>query len=643
MPAKLRGVVLGEAEAGGAGFALQDDTSGIYIRSSEATVAQLKPGDFIEVEGNSDPGEFAPFVQLKKFRKLGKRPLPEPRSVTFEEMAAGTLDAQWVEISGIVRVCDVPTRNARKARIELATGGGRLLVRVNQPQIKESLVDGRVRLRGVCYYLVNKNRQVVSPLLAIPGGTSIVVEVAPPSDPYAAPVRAANSILQFTPDGSFGHRVHVRGIVTCQQPNGRFWIRDGETGLAVQTFQSTDLIAGDEVDVLGFPVNGDFSPLLEDAAFRVLSRKTPPKPTPIQHAKMALNHDGDLIEFEAVVTERRPFLDGWTYTLQANDGLVVKALLPLNRNQSPPAESRPGSRISVTGICSLVREYRRTGVASTGLAQPDSFQLLLRDPSDFKLIQPPPWWNRQHLMWLLLGIACASAAATGIVMLFARRRLKEQHTHRLMAEAEFSAMLAERNRIAREIHDTLAQGLGAISMHLELVKDHVAKLPSDAASHLEHAHGLVRSKLAEARAAIWDMRAQILENGDLGAALESVLHQLTSGMDLKTEIMISGRRRRFAPMIENNILRIGQEAIANAAKHARAKHISVALDFTERELHLVVRDDGRGFDSSKPSDSTGSFGLVGMRERAEKLRGSLQINSGAQKGTEIKLSVPISE
>jgi signal transduction histidine kinase len=117
---------------------------------------------------------------------------------------------------------------------------------------------------------------------------------------------------------------------------------------------------------------------------------------------------------------------------------------------------------------------------------------------------------------------------------------------------------------------------------------------------------------------------------------------MADGADFQAALEVTGRPRRFAPVIENNLLRVGQEAITNAARHARAKKLNVTLDFGEKLFRLTVRDDGAGFDPAKPPPSSGGFGLVGIKERAAELKGELRIRSEPDKGTEITLTVPLS-
>jgi len=276
-----------------------------------------------------------------------------------------------------------------------------------------------------------------------------------------------------------------------------------------------------------------------------------------------------------------------------------------------------------------------------GIWQPQSFQILLRSPADLVVLTRPPWWTPGHVI-LLLGVALGGLLlVTGVVTLLARRRLHDQERQRTMAEGEFTAILAERNRLAREIHDTLAQGLVATSVQLRLAKKHAANSPESLHQHLDTAQQLVRGSLEEARNSIWNMRSQVLETGDLADALRNILQQMADGTEMKTRFEVTGHARRLAPMLESNLLRAGQEAITNAAKHSQARQIAVRLDFGEKQFRLVVTDDGVGFDPAKPQPGGGGFGLVGMRERAAVLKGELDIRSAPGQGAEVCLSVPL--
>jgi signal transduction histidine kinase len=208
--------------------------------------------------------------------------------------------------------------------------------------------------------------------------------------------------------------------------------------------------------------------------------------------------------------------------------------------------------------------------------------------------------------------------------------------------ARYGAVLQERNRIAREIHDNLAQEILGISVQLEIVARTLGSAPDAARKHLDRARALVRSSVAEARRYVWDLRSQSLDERDLPAALAEMTRRLTAESGVQTQFSVSGTFRPLAPQVENNLLRIGQEAVGNAVRHAQAKTVTVSLDFGAREVRLEVKDDGRGFDAaSYDGGKGGHFGLVGMRERAEQMGGNAEVRSEPGAGTEVTVRVPI--
>jgi len=613
----------------------------VYVLGTTNIFADVHRGDLLEVDGVTDPGEFAPIVRLNSFHKLGTAPIPAPQKVTFEEMIAGSLDGQLVEVSGVVRswAMITDTNEFGLWHMDLAVGGGRLTVSSNHEHPPGVEQDAEVRVQGVCFYQFNARRQVLSPLVFISRDFTVEVEKPAPADPFATPIRSVSTLLQFSPATDYKHRVHVRGIVTHQQPGVLVWLRDNESGLQVQTHQPEKLHPGDDIDVVGYLHYGKEVPVLEDAIFRRRSSGPAPEPVKLNESGQAFDHEEDLISIDALLTEAQPTLDGWAFTFQDND-VTFKAILRKAVNDRVLSNWQPGSRVRVSGICSLISDDSRPVVS--GIYRPRLFQIFLRSTDDLMLIAPPPWWTPSHIIMVFGFVACASLIVAAMVMLAARHRLREQTAQRTMAEAEFAAILAERNRVAREIHDTLAQGLAATSVQLALAKKNVTGASEALGHHLEAAHALVRESLAEARDSIWNMRAHILESRDMAGALREIAKQRCDGTGIETSVEVSGESRRFAPMVENNLLRIGQEAIFNATKYAHAKRITVKLEFGAKEFRLVVRDDGCGFDPTHPPTAAGRFGLTAMRERAGELKGELQVNSNRERGTEIIFTMPLS-
>ncbi|HJQ18990.1 MAG TPA: MEDS domain-containing protein [Gemmatimonadaceae bacterium] len=205
-------------------------------------------------------------------------------------------------------------------------------------------------------------------------------------------------------------------------------------------------------------------------------------------------------------------------------------------------------------------------------------------------------------------------------------------------EARFAAVLEERTRLAREIHDSLLQGVTGIALQLRAT---LPRLRSSAAtSAIEGVVELAESTIRDARRAVWDMRAPALAQKGLASALEEAVRR-TAGR-VKLEFVITGKQRELRPEVEDTLFRIGQEATLNAVKHGKAKRISVSLTYKPRSVTLAITDNGRGFNVDQAFRAySGHWGLLGMRERADRIGAALNIRSAAGRGTVVQLRVPI--
>jgi signal transduction histidine kinase len=206
----------------------------------------------------------------------------------------------------------------------------------------------------------------------------------------------------------------------------------------------------------------------------------------------------------------------------------------------------------------------------------------------------------------------------------------------------FALVLEERARLAREIHDTLAQGFVGISSQLDAVAMCLPDETAPARKYLDMARKMARHSLTEARRSVMDLRASVLEGQDLAAALESSTRLWTAGSGVDVDVDVSGPRTTLTEEAEQQLLRIAQEAVTNALKHAGASRIRVKLDLETRRLFLRIVDNGRGFEQQDAFSSQGGhFGLIGMRERAERLGGELRLASQPGGGTEVEVKVPL--
>ena len=231
----------------------------------------------------------------------------------------------------------------------------------------------------------------------------------------------------------------------------------------------------------------------------------------------------------------------------------------------------------------------------------------------------------------VLGVALLG----GLVWLGFRVRVRQ-------IGSRFALVLEERARLAREIHDTLAQGFVGISSQLDAVAMSMPEDDSPARQYLQMARRMARHSLTEARRSMMDLRASVLEDRDLAAALEAGARAWTAGQPVEVSVEAMGESRPLPQETEQQLLRIAQEAVANVMKHANASRIGIKLEREPKSLRLRIVDNGRGFEERDAfAAHEGHFGLLGMRERAERLGGGLHLASRLGEGTEVEVSVPL--
>ncbi|WP_214319671.1 sensor histidine kinase [Nonomuraea sediminis] len=203
---------------------------------------------------------------------------------------------------------------------------------------------------------------------------------------------------------------------------------------------------------------------------------------------------------------------------------------------------------------------------------------------------------------------------------------------RLVTGAREAGVLQERQRLAREIHDTIAQGLTGILTQIEAIDD-----PAGAGPRLDTVRELARESLAEARRSVQALRPAPLEQAQLAAALEEVAEKWSRACAVPATVSVTGDARPLHADVEATLLRVAQEALANVAKHAAAGRVGITLSYMEDVVVLDVRDDGSGFSGS---GTAGGFGLVAMRQRVTRLAGRFEVETAPGQGTGISATVP---
>jgi signal transduction histidine kinase len=220
---------------------------------------------------------------------------------------------------------------------------------------------------------------------------------------------------------------------------------------------------------------------------------------------------------------------------------------------------------------------------------------------------------------------------------------------RLYRRSREVATLEERNRVAREIHDTLAQGFTGILIQLQAAERLSLKSPEQALQSLQEARELARQSLQEARRSVLNLRPTVLENHTLDQIMAREVQRLAQTSGLKADFILEGYPSPLSPEIEQNLYRISQEALTNISRHARASRVVVCLVFESKTVTLTITDDGIGLnregDQLPPgaalnSGSNGGFGLVSIKERVSLMKGQLRLTSPPAGGMQIKVVIP---
>ena len=631
-PVQLEGVVTGTMPTGS--FRMHDGNLGIYVTKSPAGQT-LKAGDRVSVAGVLRMGGFSPWVTPHTLTPLGRGSFPEARPASYSVLASGAADNQWVEIEGVVRAVQLSDPPGF-AVLDLGMSGGnvRVLVTFEANVDYAALVDAAVRIRGVAAVNVNAQKHVVEPSFRVPSYSEIKILQAGRTDPFTQVLVPVSRLMRFSPGQSHHHRVRTGGIVTRQLSDTMLFIRDAGVGLKVELNSPQRFRTGDAIEAAGFPVIAEGMAVLQHAICRVVTSTPPPPPAmPTLATLLTGTHNTDLVRIEARLVDAAIVGQSATLIFQTGDHLF-KALFnaPASKPLVLPAKD---SLVNVTGIC-VINELE-----DLWFYQPRSFVLLLADTDDLELLQAPPWWTPERL-WRALTITSLVLLA-GAGWVWALRRQITRKRAVIEQQARHAAALEERSRIARELHDTLEQGLTGLSLQMKAMETDLNHTPHAVRSRLQAARQMLRQSRALARNAIRELRTETLPSRLEGLVdgLKRVADSWNQSGALVVRIEIVGALRPLPGPLENHLLGIGTEAMTNAVKHGRAEVIHVEIAFRPAEVAVRIKDNGAGFDPAQELEqASGCFGLLGMRERAREVRGELRIHSEPGRGTEVIVTAP---
>jgi signal transduction histidine kinase len=424
-----------------------------------------------------------------------------------------------------------------------------------------------------------------------------------PSNPNAQPINGLTLFPVTQPQEAV-----VRGSVVLTSP--ALYVQDSGGGALIKPKTREAVRVGDEIEVSGRVHPGSFSATIEDAAIRVLWGGSPMPALSVTAAQAATGtYDSTFIEVEGRLRHKAYGYDD-TLVFDLDSGSQeFRALLKHGREDALYKKLEIGSLLRIRGVSVVDAAFTQEQVP---------FALLVRSADDVTIVAGPPWWSVGHLLAIGTGLLLLAALANYLYHRVNNWRLR--------------AITEEREHLAYEMHDTLAQGFAGIGFQLEAIRTGVPEELGTIHRQINLASELVRHSHSEARRTVDMLRPQQLESQGLLQALSNCAQRLVAGGSVAVVARSHGEVQPIPLRISDNLYRIGQEALANSVRHAHPSTLSILIEYEKNAVRLSVLDDGKGF---VVQEDLGGFGLLGMRKRAASINAQLQITSKVGSGTEI--------
>ena len=653
LPVRITGVVsYREAlrNSSNSDFVLHDGTEGVYCTRSpdiNKPLADLQVGEKIEVVGVTSPG-FTSLVEVSSVERLGPGTLPPSIPSKLWKLQNGRYDCALINLEGVVRRMHKDGLGSYRLELAEETGTFSAFVPAQEGELPDSLLDTRLRLEGTCFTLFNPRGECTGINIRLTSPKLLEVLQRGPEDPFAAPLASSLALNRFRFGPALLHRRRLVGTVMLHRKGQFFYLMSHQRTFRVHTRQEDQLNVGDVVEASGFVERTQHFAILTESVFRISGHARVPPPQRVSleevlkgppsgtYALHGEDYDGALITIQAAFLKADRDAQGWHQLHISHEGVVRHAILGPDVSESEIAALVPGCILDLTGVC----ELRLTqGWPVLEMPKPSSFILHLQNMQAVKLISTPSWWTEARLAWALGG-----TAALALAILFwnvALRQTVKKQTAAIAEGIAHESRLQERQRIGRDLHDTLHQELTGIGMLIGSTRDSITD-PPRAIATLQMAERMVQRASVESRGTIQDLMSVTLAEQGLRTALEESVRPLAQLGGAVFQIHMDDALPRLGPRIETALLRIAHEAAANAGRHSHAREVHLSLRVSASHVIMELRDNGCGFDSGiiRGGDQR-HFGLLSMEQRAGKLNGRLEITSSPDAGTTLRVTLPL--
>jgi signal transduction histidine kinase len=609
---------------------LQDATGGVFIlHGATDWTDQPRPGEMWEIEGNTDPGDFSPMINADRAVCLGSAALPEPVRPTWEQLMNGSLDAELVEIQGVIM-------SASPAAIHLLTRDGKVKINYHEyyplPPATAALAGSVVRLRGVFTANWDAATGRVKAGEFYLGNVLLSVDESAPEDPFAMPEMRATDLLLFTSHAHALKRVKIAGQVLHALPHEAI-LHDGTIGLRVLTREPLSLKPGDRVEAVGFPRLGKPSPVLLEAMLRKTGSEPLPPPETISASELPdPRRDSKLVKIEAQLLSDTLQQDERMLEMQAGGQRFLARLHGGSREKSLVR----GSLLQLTGVYASAREDQ-------GSREP--FELLLGRPTDIVLLRQGPWWTVRHTIAVVAILSGGLLLA--LIWVKVLRKTVVQRTTQLAAEIgerqraeQHRVMEQERSRVAQDLHDELGAGLTEAGILSSLVKN--PAVPQEQKDgYLDQLSETCRTLVTGLDEIVWAVNPRYDSAADL-AGYYSLFAQrflALAGIACRLQVAESIPEHPLDSRLRHGVFLAFKEVLNNVVRHSQASEVKLAISVEGGILTVSVADNGRGFEAG--GDLPGNDGLEGIRRRMRDLGGDCRIDSQPGRGSTVELTLPL--
>ena len=650
---KIRGIITDLV-----GAFIQDDTAGIqfaFPANKDENRQITEVGMYVELEGVAGLGDLGnPIISANRITILGRGKLPKPQRLSLSQLMNGQMDAQWIEMEGVVRATDGAhlLMICYGREVTASIGSGSVVVVKN-------LVDAAIRVRGVGVTALDDKGRIQGIHLLIPSLEQLEV-VEAPVDPFSKPVQPIGSLLGLSGPRESFHRVHLQGTVTLQEGQ-KFFLQDN-TGSAMGILKEEVLLdarfgrsrwlfwqssqnggsesevtfsPGDQLEVTGFPETRGYSPVLTEVTVRKADHKNPLEPVKATSDAIAAGTlDSTLVTLDGFVRGQNSLGAHNALALEWNDRTLQ---VLVSTNVDIPMFAL-GTRLRVTGVCQI----DSIPYAELGL-RVGAVRILPRSVDDFVVLERPPWWTVRRALDVMGGMVFVILAA--FIWIKQLRRQVEERTNQLTTEIQLReqterqrSLEKERARIAQDLHDDLGANLTQIvflSQRVEAAQQDAQEV--DRWFHLIPA--TAKKTIQSLDEIVWAInpRHDSLESLSNYLTQFAQQHMGLAQVRCLLDVPMVLPAITLTAEVRHKLLLAAREALQNVATHAAATEVKVSLKLDDENLVITVSDNGRGFDSNRVGGE--GNGLSNMQRRLEDIGGRIEFVSQPGKGTVVRFVI----